>query len=162
MNCVNTHEQIDIQLNGKGDFGAIFVDADNVSDLKRKSPAFKGNRGQSVKINTVKVDDIYCPTFVPMSITFRSLSSLSSSITLFIRWTSNAPFDLISRETKSRSGLWVNMTILPAFEVKFVSWKSSSCKNVLKYSWTNWYSTQRKRRLRRHFCRCGQCKWFKA
>jgi hypothetical protein len=54
----NTHEQIDIQLNGKGDFGAIFVDADNVSDLKRKSPAFKGNRGQSVKINTVKVDDI--------------------------------------------------------------------------------------------------------
>jgi FkbM family methyltransferase len=29
-----------------------------VSDLKRKSPAFKGNRGQSVKINTVKVDDI--------------------------------------------------------------------------------------------------------
>lgn len=54
----NTHEQIDIQLNGKGDFGTIFVDADNVSDLKRKSPAFKGNRGQSVKINTVKVDDI--------------------------------------------------------------------------------------------------------
>jgi hypothetical protein len=53
-----TKSRSGIQLNGKGDFGAIFVDADNVSDLKRKSPAFKGNRGQSVKINTVKVDDI--------------------------------------------------------------------------------------------------------